>query len=217
MDITFLGHSAFKIKGKNATVVTDPYDSKALGIKFPKTSADIITVSHDHYDHNSVDQISDVRRVIKGPGEYEILGVSMIGYASFHDDKEGAERGKNTIFVYEMDNMRIAHLGDLGHTLSDKIVEEIGTIDILMIPVGGFYTIDTEKALEVFRAIEPSIVIPMHFKEAGINPETSEKLGTEEEFIKQSGLTLEKMDKLTLKKIDIPEEGQRLIVLERKF
>ncbi len=216
MDITFLGHSTFKIKAKNATVITDPYDPKMLGLKFPKTPGDIVTISHEHPDHNSLDQVSDIRRAIKGPGEYEILGVSMIGLPSYHDDKEGAERGKNTIFVFEMDNMRIAHLGDLGHTLSDKLVEEIGTIDILLIPVGGFYTINTEQALSVFRAIDPSIVIPMHYKEAGINPEIAENLTSEEEFVKQSGLTLEKMDKLSIKKIDIPEEGQRLIVLERK-
>jgi len=216
MDITYLGHASFRLKGKSATVITDPFDSKMLGLKFPKVQADIVTVSHEHADHNSTDQISDIRRVIRGPGEYEILGVSIIGFPSFHDDNNGQERGKNTIFVFEMDELRIAHLGDLGHVLSDKLIEDLGTIDILMIPVGGFFTIDTDKASEVFRAIDPSIVIPMHYREPGLSAEIAGKISTEEDFIKQSGLSPEKMDKLSIKKIDIPEEGQKLIVLERK-
>lgn len=216
MDITYLGHASFKLKGRNATVITDPYDAKFLGLKFPKNSADIVTVSHTHGDHNSIEQIADIKKVISGPGEYEVMGVSIIGYQTFHDDKKGLERGKNTIYVYEMDSLRIAHLGDLGHTLSEGLVEEIGTIDILMIPVGGFFTVDAEKASEIFRAIEPSIAIPMHFKVPGMSEEISAKLSTEEDFVKQSGLSPEKMDKLSVKKVDIPDEGQKLIILERK-
>jgi L-ascorbate metabolism protein UlaG (beta-lactamase superfamily) len=217
MDITYLGHSSFKIKGKNATLITDPYKTdKELGMRFPKTSADIVTVSHSHPDHNSIEEVSEIKRVIEGPGEYEIMGVSIIGYQTFHDDKKGEERGKNTIFVFEMDGMRIAHLGDLGHILPSNLVEEIGTIDILMIPVGGFYTIDTDQAIEIFRTIDPSIIIPMHYKVPGLSQDLASKLATEEDFIKKSGLSVEKMDRLTVKKIDIPEEGQKLIVLERK-
>lgn len=216
MDITYLGHSAFKIKTKAATIITDPFDPKMMGLKFPKNSADIVTVSHQHGDHNAVDLVGETRKVIDGPGEYEVMGVSILGYQAFHDDKKGAERGKNTIYVYEADGLRLAHLGDLGHTLSENMVGELGTIDILMIPVGGFYTVDADKASEIMRAIEPSIVIPMHYRVAGISEEIATKIATEEDFVKQSGLTPEKLEKLSVKKIDIPEEGQKLVILERK-
>lgn len=216
MDITFLGHSSFKIKGKSATLITDPFDPKMIGLKFTKVTADIVTVSHEHEDHNHLENIGEYKRIIKGPGEYEVMGVSILGFASYHDEKKGVERGKNTIFVYEIDEIRIAHLGDLGHTLSENLVEELGTIDILMVPVGGFYTIDAEKASEVVRAIEPTFVIPMHFQETGLVKEMYEKLTPVDEFVKQTGLSAEKIDKLTLKKIDIPEEGQKLFILEKK-
>jgi L-ascorbate metabolism protein UlaG (beta-lactamase superfamily) len=216
MDITYLGHSSFKIKTKAATIITDPFDPKMMGLKFPKNSADIVTVSHQHSDHNAADLVSDTRKLIDGPGEYEVMGVSILGYQTFHDDKKGAERGKNTIYVYEADGLRLAHLGDLGHTLSENMVGELGTIDILMIPVGGFYTVDADKASEIMRAIEPSIVIPMHYKVAGLSEELASKIATEEDFVKQSGLTPEKLEKLSVKKIDIPEEGQKLVILERK-
>ena len=164
MDITYLGHSSFKIKGKQASIVTDPYDSEMVGMKFPKVDADIVTISHHHADHDRGDGVSQVKKIIDGPGEYEISGVSIIGLTSFHDNKKGADRGKNTIYVIEMDNLRLLHLGDLGHVLSENQIKEIGDVDILFVPVGGFYTLDPQVAVEVLKQIGPSIVIPMHYK-----------------------------------------------------
>lgn len=216
MDITFLGHSSFKLKGKSATVITDPFDPKMLGYKFSKQSADIVTISHGHGDHNNVSSVSDVKRVIEGPGEYEIAGVSIVGYRSYHDDQKGVERGKNTIYVYEIGDLRICHLGDLGHELSSKLVEEIGNIDILMIPVGGTYTINAEVAEKVSQSIEASIVIPMHYSENGMSEDLKSKLASVDEFLKLTGLAVEKSDKLSVKKSEIPSEGQKIVVLERK-
>lgn len=215
MDITYLGHSSFKLKGKNASVVTDPYDPTMVGLKYPTQEADIVTVSHHHPDHNKVEHVKNVQRVIDAPGEYEIAGVSIIGVPSYHDDKKGEERGKNTIFVYEIDDLRLVHLGDLGHKLSADTLEEIGTTDILMIPIGGKYTINSEIAVEVVRSIEPSIIIPMHYMVEGLNPQTFEGLEKVEEFINAMGVPSETLEKLTIKRGEIGEE-QKIVVLEKK-
>jgi L-ascorbate metabolism protein UlaG (beta-lactamase superfamily) len=216
MDITYLGHSSFRIKGKTATIVTDPYDPEMVGLKFPKVSADIVTVSHNHGDHNFTQNVSDVKKVVSAPGEYEIMGVSIFGITSYHDEKKGEERGKNTIYAIEMDGLRIVHLGDLGHVLSESMVEDLGSIDILMIPVGGYYTIGAEKASKVTRDTEAAIVIPMHYKSLGLNPDLARKLSSVEDFLTESGLSVERMDKLSVKKSDIPDEGQKIVVLEKK-
>lgn len=215
MDITFLGHSSFRLKGKTATVLTDPFDPEMVGLKFPKVDANIVTVSHDHNNHNKVEKVSSVKRAVTGPGEYEIMGVSMIGISSFHDEKKGAKRGKNTIYVYEMDGLRLAHLGDLGHKLSEKILEKIGDIDVLMIPVGGEYTIGPSEAVEVVRAIEPKIAIPMHYQMPGLNPATFAKLSSTEPFLAEVGLPVEKTDRLSIRKENLGEES-KVILLEKK-
>src|SRR5579859_3239225 len=139
MEITYLGHSSFKIKGKSTSVVTDPFDSEMLGMKFTKIDGDIVLISHHHRDHDKIENVTNVKKVIDGPGEYEVAGVSVIGIKTYHDDKKGAERGKNTIYVIEIEGLRFLHLGDLGHKLEDFELKEIGTIDILMIPVGGTF------------------------------------------------------------------------------
>lgn len=214
MDITYLGHASFRIKGKNAAIVTDPYDSQKVGFKFPSgIEADIVTISHQHTDHNFADAVKNYSKVIAGPGEYEIAGVSIIGFPSFHDDKKGEERGKNTVFVFEIDDMRIAHLGDLGHELSSDTLEEMGSIDILMIPVGGKYTIDSQGAVKVMQSIEPSIILPMHYFVPEL--QLSQELEKPEEFINASGIPFETMDKLIIKKSDIGED-QKIILLEKK-
>ena len=134
MDITYLGHSSFRIKTKTATIITDPFDPQMVGLKYSGVEGDIVTISHAHNDHNAEAKVSGVKKVFDGPGEYEVMGVSIIGYPSFHDGKGGSERGKNIIFVFEAEGLRIAHLGDLGHQLSDDLINEMGSIDILMIP-----------------------------------------------------------------------------------
>lgn len=215
MDITYLGHSSFKIKGKDAVLVTDPYD-KYIGLKFPEVDADIVTVSHQHEDHNQVSLVNGAKKVVDGPGEYEIKGVSIIGFSSFHDDKKGEERGVNTIYVIEMDGLRLAHLGDLGHSLSDDLVAQLGDIDILMIPVGGKFTIDSAQAVSVVQSIEPSVTIPMHYQVQGLDPKTFSELAPVDTFLKEVGITAEVLPKLSIKKEDINPEGQKIVVLERK-
>lgn len=217
MDIIFLGHSSFRIKGKTASLVTDPFDPVMVGFKFPQVEADIVTVSHDHADHNQVSLVQNVKKTVLGPGEYEIMGISIIGIPVFHDDKKGRERGKNTIYVYEIDGLRLCHLGDLGHTLSEETLDEIGDIDILLIPVGGEYTIGPKEAAEVVQLIEPSYVLPMHYKMEGINPEVFANLSGLPEFLKETGLVHETLPKLSVGKEDL-QEGQnaKVIVLTKR-
>lgn len=217
MEITYLGHSSFRIKSKKATVVTDPFDSGMVGLKFPKVSADLITVSHDHKDHNRSDLVSGVKMVISEPGEYEVSEVSIIGIQTFHDNQEGKLRGKNTVYVFETEGLRLAHLGDLGHKLNDDVVEDLGTIDILMLPVGGVYTIGPTEASDIVRSIEPSIVIPMHYRVKGINNETFGKLSPLEDFLKDVGLPVEESEKLVIKKGDILEGESKVVVLKTKL
>ena len=214
MDIIYLGHSSFKIKSKTASVVTDPFDPKMVGLKFSPVEADIVTVSHNHDDHNQSRLVKNARKIIDGPGEYEIQGISIIGFSCFHDNKKGEESGTNIIFVYEVDGLRIAHLGDLGHNLSQELIEDLGDIDILMIPVGGVF-LKLPTVLEIIQSIEPSIVIPMHFKVEGMNVEVFSKFEPVESFLKEVSLPVEKLPKLSLKKEELGED-QKVVVLEKK-
>ena len=213
MDVAFLGHSSFLLSGKDVSVVTDPFDPGSVGIRYPRVEATVITISHDHSDHNKVELVSGVKKVISGPGEYEIEGVSIIGIPSFHDDKRGAERGKNTIYVYEMEGLRLCHLGDLGHSLNDEMVSTIGDIDVLMIPVGGHYTIDGQKAADVVHSIEPKVTIPMHFQVPGLNPEVFSDLTDEKPFINEMGISARQEKKLSIKAGNLPEDNQEIVVL----
>lgn len=215
MDIIPLGHASFKIKGKQATVVTDPYVSEAVGLKFPKhTEATIVTVSHEHDDHNAVGAVEGAVYVVRGPGEYEVRGTSIIGISVFHDAAGGTERGKNTIYRIEIDGLRVVHLGDLGHTLTAAQVDSLDGVDILMIPVGGLYTITPSQAREVIAEIEPSIVIPMHYGRAGLNPKTFGELLPVSAFLKEMGKEdVVPQPKLAVSKDKLPAELQ-VIVLE---
>lgn len=217
MEIIYLGHSSFKIKTKTAIIITDPFDSAVVGLKYSGVEGDIVTVSHDHGDHNKSEKVSGVKKIVSGPGEYEISGVSIMGFASYHDDKEGVLRGKNTIYVFEAEGLRIVHLGDLGHLLSDQLVDSMGTIDILMIPVGGEFTIGPKEAVEVVGKIDPYFVIPMHYQTPGLNPDTFSKLAPVEDFLKEAGLTSENLPKFSIKKEDIlDDQNSKVIVLEKK-
>lgn len=212
MDITYLGHSAFKLRGKIATVVTDPYSS-TVGFDLPKVSADIVTISHQHDDHNAFEKISGTSRrpepyVIQAPGEYEVSGVGVFGWQTYHDDKEGKERGKNTIYIIHLDGLRICHLGDLGHVLSESQIHQIGEIDVLLIPVGGFYTINAKQAVEVVKSLQPSIVVPMHFQTPKHNSDRFAQVAPVTQFLTEMGIEepLETQEKLVLTPSDLPEE-----------
>lgn len=213
MEIIYLGHSCFKLKGKQASIVTDPFDPEMVGIKFPKVEARIVTISHSHPDHNYKQGILGNPVYIEGPGEYEIADVFIHGVMTYHDGKNGEERGKNTIYNINLDNIHIAHLGDLGHLLTDSQLDELGDVDILLVPIGGVYTINVEKASEQVAKIEPKLVIPMHYYSDKLNPETFSGLGKLDEFFKEMGREKTIVPKLSVTKDKLPQELQ-VVALE---
>ncbi len=211
MYISWLGHSCFKIQDKIAsdgvTVVTDPFD-KSIGLKVPNFEADIVTVSHGHHDHNNVSALRGDPFIIDSAGEYDRKGVIIEGVESYHDDKEGAKQGKNIMYRIEIDDITIVHLGDLGHILDNKQLEKVGGADILLIPVGGTYTLDAKNAVEVVSQIEPRIVIPMHYKTKNLKI----NLDGVDKFIRELGLKPTIEEKLKISKRDLPAEDMELII-----
>jgi len=213
MEIRFIGHSCFEIKGKEVNLVIDPYDEK-VGYKLPKLSADVLLISHDHFDHSNKKGVSDYELLVDSPGEYETNGVFIYGRSTYHDGKNGESRGDNTIYLVNIDGFNILHLGDLGHELSQSTMEKISNVDVLMIPVGGNYTIDAKTATKVISALEPGIVIPMHYK-------TDDLTGVKDidgvdKFLDEMGIEngdKQGIDKLVIKsKSDIPEETEVVIL-----
>ncbi len=164
MKITWLGHSSFKLEESTGTVVvTDPYHSY-VGYEMPKTDANIVTVSHTHNDHSFVNSVGGNPTVIDSAGAYEISGVHILGITTYHDDAKGSIRGENTVFRYRMDGVDICHMGDIGEDCNVMLVESIMPVDILLLPVGGTFTIDAAQAKEYVDRIMPDVVIPMHYK-----------------------------------------------------
>jgi L-ascorbate metabolism protein UlaG (beta-lactamase superfamily) len=191
MEITYIGHSCFKIKGKELTIVIDPYDPK-IGYKLPKLECDVLITS---------------------PGEYETSGVFIFGIPVYHDAKEGHERGENTIYMIEIDGITLLHLGDLGHDLSKETLEKLSDIDVLMIPVGGKGTIDAETASEVISEIEPGYVLPMHYKTVELTG--IQGLDGLDKFLNEMGVEndVKKDDKLKISsKSDVPDDTQVVIL-----
>ncbi|GAH71186.1 unnamed protein product, partial [marine sediment metagenome] len=166
MKIKWLGHASFLITSDAGTkIITDPYvTGGGLSYGEIKESADIVTVSHGHGDHNNVAAVQGNPAVVKEVAPVEIKGIKFNGIPTYHDSAGGKERGNNIIFCFEVDGMRVCHLGDLGHQLGDKEVAELGKVDILLIPVGGFFTIDASVATEVCSKLTPKVIIPMHYK-----------------------------------------------------
>lgn len=200
----WFGQACFEIKN-SVTVVTDPHDGGSIGLKQPNIKGDIVSVSHRHFDHASGRELVSKKdtEVMEGSGKLEVKGIEVEGIESFHDKAEGDKRGENTIFVFELDDFRICHLGDLGHKLSDEKIEEIKPVDILLIPVGGNYTIDAQEAVDVVKDLEPEIVMPMHYKVKCLEVNIS----SEEKFlqlVKDEGWEIEEKDKAKVK--SLPEE-----------
>lgn len=164
MKIRWLGHASFLITADNGTrIITDPY-IVGNGLRYGeiKDAADVVTVSHDHFDHNNVASVGGDPKVVKEPAEAS--GIKFEGVTTHHDASGGSERGNNTIFCMDIDGVRVCHLGDLGHPLNDQQVADIGKVDVLLIPVGGFFTIDAKVASEVCDKLSPRVIIPMHYK-----------------------------------------------------
>ncbi len=212
MIITWQGHSCFKIQDKigpdGITLVTDPFN-KDIGLKVPNFEANIITVSHDHSDHNNISALRGTPFIINCAGEYDHQGVLVEGIDSYHDNKEGTERGSNIIYRMEIEDISIVHLGDLGGSLDNSQLEKLAGTDILLIPVGGIYTLDAKTAVEVISQIEPRIVIPMHYQTKDLKI----KLDPVDKFIKELGLEPTYEDKLKISKKDLPQEEMELVIL----
>jgi L-ascorbate metabolism protein UlaG (beta-lactamase superfamily) len=208
MTINWYGRACFRLEAKEGSILIDPF-SKEIGLKPPRIKDDVVLVTHQHQDHNAIEDANPEAFVIQNPGEYENRGIAIRGIQSFHDNKEGTEKGLNTIYVLKAEDLNICHLGDLGHILTDHQVEDIGDVDILMIPVGGGgYTLDAKMAVEVINQIEPKVVIPMHYKDGSLN----DKLEAPEKFVKELGLTPEKVDKYKIAKKLLPTEEIKLVM-----
>lgn len=169
MKIQWLGQASFHIvTSEGLAIRTDPYDA-SLGFELSPLPADVVTVSHDHFDHAAVDTVPGEPVVVRGPGEHTVKGITFRGVASYHDDSRGLERGANTIFVFTADGVTVCHLGDLGHLLSEEQLRAIGPVDVLMVPVGGTYTLDAAGADAVVGQLRPLITVPMHYRVNGLS------------------------------------------------
>lgn len=200
MEITLLGHNCFRLRGRDVTIVTDPFAPAEGSLR---TTADIVTVSHDHAGYNAVGAVDGEPRAVTGPGEYEIKGALLTGVGAFHDAERGKLRGRNTVYVIALDDLRLCHLGHLGHVLSTDQVEEIGTVDIVFVPVGGPHVISTAQASEVISQLEPSIVVPMDWTDSG----EGQLAGSLEKFCHELGLKeYEPQARLNVGKASLPSE-----------
>jgi len=215
--IQWAGQSCFQIsvsnsKDHSADIVIDPFDGDDIGLKMPNVSADIALVTHDHHDHNNVKGLKGEPFLISGPGEYEIKEVFVRGIPSYHDDQEGKEKGQNTIYLIEAEDMRFCHLGDLGQKqLTEEQLEKIGGVDVLMIPVGGEFTIDSSGAQKIISQIEPLVVIPMHYA----IPKLKVKLEEVGKFLKAMGKgSVAPQEKFVVKSSTLPKEGMEIVVLQ---
>ncbi|MBP2643194.1 MAG: putative Zn-dependent hydrolase of the beta-lactamase fold [Firmicutes bacterium] len=169
MKVKWLGHSCFLITAENGvTVLTDPFDS-SVGYKVPEVAADIVSTSHGHFDHSYIQAVQGEYVHINKTGVCTHKGIEITGVDTFHDENQGAERGKNTMYKFVIDGLHICHCGDLGHVLTREQMNAIGSVDILLIPIGGFYTIDAERAAAVVNQLQPLVTMPMHFKTEDIN------------------------------------------------
>ncbi len=208
MDVTWLGHGCFRLRGRGAAVVTDPYPP-AIGLKLQRLEANLVTVSHEHENHNYTQVVRDAYE-IRGPGEYEVAGVSVIGVPSYHDAEKGAKHGRNTIYLIEIDDVRVCHLGDLGSALDDAEAEAISAPDVLLVPVGGRTVINAAQAAQVVRQLEPRFVVPMHYAIPGLKLE----LDPLDRFLKEMAVTAaEPQPKLSVQ-ASSGEYDTKVIVLE---
>jgi L-ascorbate metabolism protein UlaG (beta-lactamase superfamily) len=211
LDVTWLGHGCFRLRGRAAAAVTDPYPP-SIGLKLQRLDGNLVTVSHEHENHNYTQVMRDAYE-IRGPGEYEVAGVSVIGVPTYHDPDKGAKHGRNTIYLIEIDDVRVCHLGDLGHPLEDSEAEAIASPDVLLVPVGGRTTIDAAQAAAVVRQLEPRFVVPMHYAIPGLKLE----LDSLDRFLKEMAVGVsEPQPKLSVQ-ASSGEYDTKVVVLEPKI
>lgn len=222
MNIYYYGHSCFKIEAKKesreavgketVTILIDPFDER-VGLKPPKGDFDLVLTSHKHHDHSAIKNLNPGFFLIDGPGEYTYKGIDVHGIATFHDDKNGTERGENTIYLLTAEGVHLLFLGDLGHGLSEELIEEIGAVNVLFVPVGdGKYTLDLNGVKELIKEIDPSIVVPMHYAMEGSKVED---LGTVEAFFHALGVPQpEPQPKLVVRANQFSEEETAFAILK---
>ncbi len=214
MELSWLGHSCFRLRGRDATLITDP-PSPATGYSLSRLTADIITVSHQHLGHNHVKAIGGEPRVVDGPGEYEIAGVLISGVQTYHDRERGKIHGRNTAYLITMDDIHICHLGDLGAPLDDRAQEALSGADVLLVPVGGGNALNAEGAAQVVAQLEPHIVVPMHYATPAYKPNGA-PLDPVERFLREMGVeAAEPLPKLTVTPASLPAETQVALLTYR--
>ncbi len=212
MDITWYGHSCFRLKDRNTTIITDPYD-KSLGLSLPRLKADIVTVSHANPHHNYASGVKGDYKLLNSPGEYEIGGVFITGINLTPVKKSSQPSSRNIVYVIYMDDIALCHLGDLKHAPNQNQVEDMGSIDVLLVPVGGHKALNAAQAAEVISLIEPYIVIPIHYR----LPNLTVKLDPVDKFLKEMGITkAERESNLKLTKTGLPDETQ-IVLMEPKL
>jgi len=211
MKVKWLGHASFLITSQDgAKIITDPY-STGMGIDYGeiKEAADVVLISHEHPDHNNVKAVKGNPQAIASPGTKTAKGIEFKGIATFHDESQGKERGPNTAFTFTVDGVKACFLGDLGHQLTGEEAGQIGKIDILMIPVGGFYTVDAANATKICDALKPKVVIPMHFK----TDKCAYPIATVEDFLKgKNNIRREKTSEVTFSKDKLPSATEILVL-----
>jgi L-ascorbate metabolism protein UlaG (beta-lactamase superfamily) len=213
MEITWLGHSCFRLRGRDVSIVVDPPD-RSTGYSLPKLSADVVLVSHDHPGHNNAAAVGGGPKVLTGPGEYEIKGVPIVGVQTSHDGEGGRRRGQNVAWIAQVDDVNVCHLGDVGSTLTTEQAEALGNVDVLLVPVGGHNTINAAQAAEVVTLLEPKVVIPMHYQTEARRGDA--KLDGVDVFLREQGAgDVQPQPKLTLTKASLPDDTQ-VVLLDYK-
>lgn len=209
MEITWFGHSCFRLKGKESVVITDPCPPDT-GYIIGKQQADVVTVSHSHPGHSYLQTVTVNGKVLDKPGEYEVRDVLAIGWATWHDEVQGKERGRNIVFYIEIDGVRILHMGDIGHIPAWEMMPEASSADILLLPVGGGRGVSVATAAQIMRHLSPKIVIPMHYR----TPATGRQLEPLDRFLRETGSgSKEIMPRLTVHRATLPSNGTQVVVL----
>jgi L-ascorbate metabolism protein UlaG (beta-lactamase superfamily) len=209
VELTWLGHSCFRIKGRDVTVLTDPYAS-SLGLTLGRQAAEIVTISHDSPHHSAVAAVGGSPRVLRGPGEYEIGGVMISGVATPGEKLPDGKHGRNTAFAIVIDDLTVCHLGDLGKTLSAEQIETLKDPDVLLVPIGGSCTLAPAEVTEVVSQLEPKLVVPMHYALPGVNLQ----LEPLERFCREMAIEeVHTQPKLTLTRSGVPDDTT-VVVLE---
>ena len=208
-EIKWFGHACFRLRARDATILTDPVP-RSFGYKIDKQRADIVTLSHDDPGHTAMELFSNSPKLVSGPGEYEMNDVFITGIRTYHDEQNGAERGRNTAYLYQLEDIIVCHLGDLGHALTEEQVESLSSVDVLIVPVGGGTVLDAAKAAEVVGQLEPKMVIPMQYQTAAGDRQRDPV----DRFLKEMGVNdIAPRDKLVLRASDLRETTE-VVVLE---